>query len=410
MTPSERSARLQRVGPGTPGGNYLRRFWHPIAVISEFKDKDVKPVTLLGEKLVLFKNEEGEYGLLAERCPHRGAALTIGFVEGKGLRCPYHSWQFDPAGNCLHQPSEPEGGAKTRGNAAAKAYPVQVLGGMVFAYLGPQPLPLLPRFEFFADPELDHDVGYSKVACNWVQIAENNMDPYHIEFLHMAYTNVRRRKKGLPPTKVSRHKKIDFEPFEYGIIKKRLWEGDKEENNEEWTVGHPVLYPGTAIVPYNKDWTQAQIRVPVDDTTTIVWWYNAKRRPKGQAPATDVPIWDNPWQKPNGELELDTLNGQDMAIFVTQGPISDHSTEHLVSADRGVAMFRKILLDQIDAVEQGRDPLGVVRDPAKNQPYIDVPCERHFGYSLAGLPSSPLYTQPPNDTHESANKESVPAK
>ena len=393
-----RIARLQRIGPGTPAGKYMRFFWHPIAGADELKKGDTRKITLLGENLVLFRGESGKPGLVIERCPHRGASLSIGFVDGDTLRCAYHAWQYDTAGKCLEQPSEPNGG-KNLERYGVKSYPVQEQGGLIFAYLGEAPYPLLPRFELMVDEGRDHDVGISDVPCNWLQISENNMDPYHVEFLHMMYSNVLRKKRGLAPLGVRTHKKIAFDVIHYGIVKRRLWVGDIEAGNEEWTVGHPVLFPGTAVVPITKDWVQMQIRVPIDDQNTRVYWYNSKRRQAGEKPSGACPVWANPWQKPNGEMDLDSLNAQDMSVFVTQGPISNHDDENLVTSDVGVALYRKTILDQIDAIEAGRDPLGVVRDVKENTPWIELPAETHFGFSFAGLQSSAAYAHPEGEQH-----------
>ena len=168
--------------------------------------------------------------------------------------------------------------------------------------------------------DYDHDVGVTRMPCNWLQIAENNMDPYHVEYLHFMYTNYVHEKLGKPKVEVKRHKQVAFEVFEYGIIKKRLWEGDSEDS-DEWRTGHPQIWPGTAIVTYPNGGVQAQIRVPVDDTNTMVYWYNAKPRPKGQAPKPDCRVWDNPLRDSRGEYLTDNLNGQDLMVMFTQGEI-----------------------------------------------------------------------------------------
>ena len=188
---AERSERLTRIGPGTPMGNYMRRFWHPVAASAEFrKDAElpVIPLKVLGERLALFRAEDGSLGLVAERCPHRGAALSYGMVEDDCIRCPYHAWKFDKQGRCVDQPAEPDD-SPLKTEIRISAYPVQEVGGLIWAYLGPLPAPLLPRWEFAVREDYEQDVGISRLPCNWLQVAENTMDPVHIEFLHMIYTN-----------------------------------------------------------------------------------------------------------------------------------------------------------------------------------------------------------------------------
>ena len=399
MTPVDRYSRLTPVGRDTPMGKYMRFFWHPVAASAQLKDEPLL-VRILGEKLVLFRTRDGMLGLVAERCPHRGASLACGMIEDGGLRCAYHGWKYDPSGQCLDTPAErPERKLKDRIKVAA--YPVQELGGLAWAYLGAEPVPLLPRYEHLVREDFDHDVGISVLPCNWLQIAENNMDPHHVEYLHFKYTNYVHGKIGKPPVPVKHHKQIDFEVFEHGIIKKRMWEGDSEDS-EEWRVGHPQIWPGTAIVTYPNGWVQAQIRVPLDDTNTAIYWYNARLRPAGQAPRKEVPVWENPIFDARGNYLTDNLNGQDMMVMLSQGEISDRTLEHLGESDRGVVLYRKVLLEQLDRVERGEEPLGGVRDPAKNTPFIELPLEKHLGYSLSGVKAAPGY-----DWDEPAPKEAA---
>ena len=401
----QRNERLTRVGPGTPMGKYLRMFWHPVAASVEVKadaDLPVIPVKLLGEKLALFRSQDGTLGLVQERCPHRGASLAYGMVEDDGIRCPYHAWKFSRTGACMDQPSEPEG-SKAKDRIKIAAYPVQEMGGFVWAWLGPLPAPLLPRWEYVVREDYEQDIGVSRLPCNWLQVAENTMDPLHIEYLHMMYTNYVRKRKGLSTIPLRRHKKLAFDVFEYGIVKRRLWEGDAEDS-PEWTVGHPQIFPGTALVSYHNGWNQFQIRVPVDDTNTIIYWYNCRPREAGKPKQTEVPLWENPWADKDGRYMPDQLNAQDMMVMITQGDITDHTKENLLEADKGVALYRRTLLEEIEKVERGEDPLGVVRDPAKNTPWITLPIEDEINFAFQGVQASAAYDFP--DTE----KEPAPAK
>ncbi|MDT7554408.1 MAG: 5,5-dehydrodivanillate O-demethylase oxygenase subunit, partial [Pseudonocardiales bacterium] len=159
MLSAEKNERLTRVGPGTPMGELLRRYWWPVATYDMATRVPVKR-RLLGEDLVLYRDGSGTVGLLAEQCPHRRAALWLGCTEEHGLRCGYHGWRFDADGRCLEQPGEPaESTFKDR--IRATAYPVQELGGLVFAYLGPLPAPELPRYDLFVWDDAWRDIGHA---------------------------------------------------------------------------------------------------------------------------------------------------------------------------------------------------------------------------------------------------------
>jgi len=185
MLTDAENRKFTEVGPGTPCGNLLRRYWMPVAALSEItEDRPTKRVRLLGENLVLFRDLSGKYGLLPEHCPHRHVSLYYGFVEQDGLRCPYHGWKFNAEGACIEQPYERAGSPLAK-QASVRSYPVQQLAGLLFAYLGPEPAPLLPRWETLVRKDGIRDIVVLPVHNhNWMQAQENSHDPTHTFWLH----------------------------------------------------------------------------------------------------------------------------------------------------------------------------------------------------------------------------------
>jgi 5,5'-dehydrodivanillate O-demethylase oxygenase subunit len=371
MLTKDVNERLTRVGPGTPLGNLLRRYWYPIARTPELDDEPVLAVTLLGENLALYRTDSGKLGLVSQRCPHRGASLAYGIPEEIGLRCAYHGWCFDQTGQCIEQPAEPPD-STFKERIKIPAYPVQELGGLIWAYLGPEPVPLLPRWDILVRDDLSRSIGVTHIPINFLQAMENSMDPIHFEWLHAVYGNYVRKRQGKPPSMTPRkHEQIAFDVFEYGVYKRRLLEGEDPETSDDWTTGHPIIFPYILAVGDHSR-PSFQIRVPVDDTHTLHYWYNTELLPDGAPPQTTVDMRDVPAIHKNGRLVVETINGQDMMAWITQGDISDRTTERLGTSDKGVIMLRNLILEQIEKVERGEDPMGVVRDPAKNEPYITI--------------------------------------
>jgi 5,5'-dehydrodivanillate O-demethylase len=387
----ERTGRLTSVGAGTPMGDYLRRFWWPVAIVSELDEWPLKNVKLLGESLALYRGDEGTLGLVADRCPHRGVSLSCGMTDGALVRCAYHGWAFTAAGECVDTPAEPAG-SRLKARARITAYPVQELGGLVWAYLGPQPVPLVPRYEHLVRADLAKTIGFTHLPANWLRVAENNLDPKHVEHLHMRYMNWVRKRRGEEPIPTRKHAKIDFELFEYGIMKKRLWEGDSEDS-DEWRTGHPLFFPGNALIAMTARHVELQFRVPMDDTNTALYWYQAKELEPGELLPAEIPVVGNPWRTDDGKYRPESIQGQDMMMFVSMGDV-DFRNEHLGESDKGIALYRRTLLDECEKVERGEDPLGVVRDPAKNEPFIVLPHERTFGFALSNVQNNATQINP----------------
>src|SRR5712692_5788883 len=180
----EENRKLTQVGPGTPGGEFLRRYWHPVAGLHELTDEAPTPhVRLLGEDLVLFRDKSGRVGLLADHCSHRGASLLYGRVEERGIACAYHGWLYDTQGNCLETPAEPAD-SKFYLTVKAKAYPVQKLGGFYWTYMGPLPAPALTKYDVLARADGHRTITvFPNLDCNWFAAAENAVDPWHLQIL-----------------------------------------------------------------------------------------------------------------------------------------------------------------------------------------------------------------------------------
>ncbi len=365
MLTREENETLTRVGRGTPGGEMLRRYWQPVAPASELTaEKPIKAVQLLDEKLVVYRDANGGHGLVGERCPHRSASLAYGRVDAEGIRCPYHGWKFDAAGRCLEQPAEPpDGGFKDK--IKHTAYPVQKLGGLLFGYLGPLPAPALPRWDVLAWEDGRRWIEVQEpLRCNWLQPMENSVDPSHLYWLHGETAH-------LLPNVARYEEEHEFIPFESGIYKRRITPG-KNPGDPPAIDQHPLLFPNTLRHVFRaKDKMlrhNLQIRVPIDDAHTQVFVVYFEPNDTDRTPAdADVPSSYFPIRDEQGRYRLEHVLVQDAMAWETQGAIADRSEERLGVGDEGIIVFRKILREQIEAVRQGRDPLGVVRHADKNR-------------------------------------------
>ncbi|MEM9130895.1 MAG: Rieske 2Fe-2S domain-containing protein [Actinomycetota bacterium] len=356
---------LVEVGAGTPAGELLRRYWHPVAPSSDATDLP-RAVRLLGEDLILFRTGDGEAGLVTPRCCHRGTTLFYGRVDAGGIRCPYHGWLFAPDGLCLDQPCEPDGG-RNRARYRQPWYPVREYHGLIFAYLGPpERQPVFPRYEIFEDLDrateeiaiVDHFAfgGPAVAPCNWFQTHENVMDPYHVFILHNAMSGP----QFSPNLQI--WPRIDWVRTDTGVVSvqdRRLPDG---------TVLHRITetrMPTVRIIATptlsqtgrtdNLSWSQ-----PIDDTHTRV--FSMVRKPIGE------PVSAGAAYGPDAKSWFDLTEEErqrypgDYETQVGQGPVTLHSEERLSSSDRGVSMVRRQFVEQVEAVAAGADPAGVTFD------------------------------------------------
>ena len=400
MTP-EQNEFLTRVGPGTPAGYLLRCYWHPVAAACELTaEKPIKEVRVLGEDLIVFRIPPAEsksqpgYGLVGRHCPHRRASLTYGKVDPQGIRCPYHGWKFNAAGRCLEQPAEPAN-STYKDRIQHTAYPVQKLAGLLFAYLGPSPAPLLQRWDVLACEDGRRSiVAESVINCNWLQAMENSVDPAHLYWLHgslgspnMPVSAERFIALGLQP---DYGEKNEFFRFDYGIQKRRTTLGHRRYD-PPLLEQHPLVFPTSLRLvlslnslckqgfQYAQHFTEEetklgylhnmQLRLPIDDTHTLQYQVNfmPSRTTRSNPDHDDVPFEYCQLRTPQGEYNMNVVTAQDALAWESQGAITDRSQEHLAVSDRGIVMLRKLLKDQIEIVREGKDPIGVIRDPQKNK-------------------------------------------
>jgi 5,5'-dehydrodivanillate O-demethylase oxygenase subunit len=369
---AEENALLTQVGPDTPMGTLLRYYWHPVCAVDElvrspFKTKEVK---ILGEALVVYRDRSGKVGIVDKYCAHRRASLAYGVVEQDGIRCQYHGWKYDETGRCIEQPFEdtthPED--NFRDKCSVRAYKAEAMGGLVFAYMGPEPAPLLPRWGALVWDNCVRDIAITYLPCNWVQCQENSCDSTHNEHLHdYAGNYFREVLNDQEPSwkRTRRHLKIGYDTYKYGIIKRRVTE-DRDESHPRWRIGHSILFPN--ILWHNST---MQFRVPIDDENTLhISMYLWRAAPGTQAPEQEIP--------PSRVVELLDENGmyndlaltfnQDYLCWSSQGPIAKRDLEKLGAGDTGVIKFRSLLVQQMRMVQDGAEPsMNVFRDPSENE-------------------------------------------
>ena len=353
-------------------GDLLRRYWQPVGTAVELDKDPVQMIRLMGEDLTLFRSAAGEYGLIGDRCTHRCMSMEYGIPDNRGLRCAYHGWLFGVDGKCLEQPFEDRMDPKStlKAKTPIKAYPVKELGGLIFTYLGPLPAPLLPRWDVLVREDLDRAVAIHELPCNWLQCMDNAADPMHFEYLHGELGNYTLQKQSKPPAMVpAPHIKIEFDVFKFGIMKRRLLEGEPEDV-DDWTTGHPLLFPNILAVGVEAAPT-LQFRVPVDDTNTIQFAYRCSTRNSGARPKPMVVKRPDLFDA-DGKILANTIPAQDMVGWVGQGPVTDRTVEHLGRSDEGVILYRKLLEEQMDRIARGEDPMGIIRERRENEPSINL--------------------------------------
>lgn len=352
MLSHEMNERLTRVGPGTPCGDLLRRYWHPVGYSSELeKVGATKKIRILGENLVLARTQGAALLLVEERCPHRGASLLYGFVEGEGIRCPYHGWLYDRTGACVERPFESE--KASRGcKKMINSYATHEIGGLIFAYMGPDSeKPDFPNWDILVRRDgVRHFEVQDDLACNWFQVQENAVDVTHTYYTHSKYFAHLGMVDGSGFDKP--FKSFGFQNFQWGIVKSWDYEGFGRG------FGNLMVFPNMLRILTEMHW-----RVPVDDTTTRIVWVSFTPSADEMNVETDEPpkIIRQPKRvDDSGRYRMDTFMSQDAMAVETQGAILDRTRENLGASDRGILMYRQLLRSQIQLVQAGGRPMANV--------------------------------------------------
>ena len=397
MLSKDENEYLCRIGPGTPMGNFFRQYWLPAIKSDELPAPDCPPlrVRLLGESLIAFRTTSGKVGLVQNACPHRGASLFFGRNEEEGLRCVYHGWKFDCAGQCVDMPSEPaESNFKTK--IKATAYPYLERHGIIWAYLGPREVPpALPELEANMLPEGEYNITVLHRSNNWMQGWEGEMDTIHAAFLHGGATRPEDTEPGSlqyyeAKTRAGTFSVRDTEVgTSYGMYR------PAEEDSYYWRIGH-MLFPCFAMVPPGPlgQGPSFIAYVPMDDYHTLEWGVSSRARQRahavpgngfsGQRTAgiqreylpntTDWHGRFNITQNFGNDFLIDReaqrnwlsytgiegIRQQDMAMTEGMGPIMDRSREHLGTTDQLIIRTRRRLVAAARALEEkGALPPGL---------------------------------------------------
>ena len=399
MLTREENELLCRVEGDAPMGQLMRRHWQPICLAEEVSEPDGKPVRarMFGEDLVVFRDSDGRVGVLGEYCPHRGASLVFGRNEECGLRCLYHGWKMDVEGNVVEMVSEPaESGFAQK--VKHKAYAAEEWCGFVWTYMGPKDTMTPFRPPVWA-PTKQTRVSVAKaiLPCNWAQVLEGAIDSAHSSSLHSSDMVPARvvgaeatEKAWLRPS-TDKAPRLQLERTGYGFRYAAIRRPIQNAATTEYVRSSVFVAPATALIPPNNKYNVANINVPRDDTSTafyfIAWGHphntpdvEAWRKFLGQRLGVDLdpeyrPLRtvDNAFWQDRSAMKAGNFTGiagfpnQDIAMWVTMGPIADRASDRLGASDLAVVEFRRQMVEAVKAFAAGAPAIGTGENaiPAK---------------------------------------------
>ena len=381
MFTEKQNALLTQTNRGTPLGEVMRRYWIPALLAEEIPEPDCAPVRvhILGERLIAFRDTNGAIGLLAEQCSHRGTSLFHGRNEACGLRCGYHGWKYDVAGNVLETPAEaPESTFKNK--VKHLAYPTREIAGIVWAYMGPAAdIPAFPNYEFANMPLNRVYATKSFLDCSWLQGLEGECDSAHLNFLHRIFGA-----QGYEDMYLEKYPEYYTETTDFGV----RMVATRDAGDEVYFRVSSFVMPVSVWVPART--REVHMYVPIDDGSS--WRWDFGMTPEPMAPGEEVPRRDqigpdfkrhrradNDYLIDRDEQRNKTFLGLGMNFLShdgmateTMGHNYDRTTEHLAASDKGVIAVRNYLLKAVDAFQKG-DPLPhTSKDPELPQTHIDT--------------------------------------
>jgi phthalate 4,5-dioxygenase len=408
MISAQENEILTRVGPETPMGRMMRRYWLPVCTTEQLPKPDCDPVRvrLLGERLVAFRDTSGRPGLLEEYCMHRRASLAMGRVEDNGIRCLYHGWKFGVDGTVQETPNHCD--ERFRKRIKAPAFPVREAGGMVWAYIGPaDKQPPFQKYEFFEGPVTNRLVFRINTAANYLQLFEGGTDSSHVGILHCNLANPAWKTKPTHVPDASDYTSvalavddnapdIEIEDTEYGYHYAAKRAGPRTDDGAETSSVRvtAVILPTCRIIPLAR-YQFFVFEVPQSDVRTSTYIIAHGPQPFERKKMLAVLGLDNErlWNEKDCDYRAseDNLFGQerskmdlawsgltglvpeDASIGVSMGPVVERHKEMLVAADAAVVRLRQRLLDSLRRHESGLDPFGLnIEDYSKVRSLADT--------------------------------------
>jgi 5,5'-dehydrodivanillate O-demethylase len=357
MLSAEENRLLTSVGRGTPMGEMLRRYWHPVGC-SELVTGKPQRIKVLGEELMLYRGASGAPVLMQLRCAHRSLALDHGRVEGDSIRCPYHGWLYAKDGQCLEQPAEPEGsGFKDKVRLAS--YPIQEVGGLVFGYLGPQPQPLLPLYDVLRMEDGAKGIQVRNVNANWLNHVENIVDISHLAWLHGHSF----------PAYGAKKVSYRWDRQDYGLDNVMLVDGTNDDDTHISCYAFPTInrFNVPPVTPGGEQVRSLLYRVPVDDASTLLYFIRFTPGEKRVLPVSIREDKLGEYKRLDSDWWGIDNSDQDRMAIEQQGIIADRVNEHLGASDGGIITMRRMMRDGLAAVAAGKDPLCIIRDAAKQK-------------------------------------------